>query len=91
MFQFLSNLLFGSKELKKPKTPEYIKEEVLSPSEYQRILLKEGDNIETVKIIPPRLGSGGLGKVKVTYKKARLINVRPVTTKRVTFFPYEKV
>ena len=42
-----------------------IKSETLSPKEFVKV--KRGD-IERAKVIPPRIGSNSLGRIKVEYK-----------------------
>jgi len=42
-----------------------VREEVVNPQEFIKIPKMD---IETSKVIPPRLGSRSLGKIKVVYK-----------------------
>lgn len=42
-----------------------IKSETLSPKEFVRV---KRDDIERAKVIPPRIGSNSLGRIKVEYK-----------------------
>lgn len=43
-------------------------EETLTPDEYLQLFQKHPEQIQSVEIIPPKIGSRGFGKFKVTYK-----------------------
>ncbi len=45
-----------------------IKEEVVEPSEYLKRRDREKFNIESVQVLPPKLGQKDFGKIKIKYK-----------------------
>lgn len=45
-----------------------IKTEILSPSQYLEMNISEKRNVQSVKVIPPKLGEDHYGKFEVTYK-----------------------
>lgn len=42
--------------------------EELSPENYLKLLQSDENNIESVEIVPPKLGEHNFGKIKVNYK-----------------------
>ncbi len=45
----------------------------LSPAEYLALSDAERRDIESSRLVPPRLGSGSFGTIEVTYKTARYV------------------
>lgn len=58
----------------KIKTLKPVKSRVVSAEEYQTILDKRRDNIESSRFIPPRIGGKGFGKFQVTFKDKELVD-----------------
>jgi len=48
---------------------EPIEREEVSPRRFVDLYTEEADNIESVRIVPPRLGSKGLGTLVVKWKQ----------------------
>ncbi len=52
-----------------------IKEEVILPDEFIKLVESQRDNIESSKFIPPKIGDSSFGEMSVTYKHPVLKHV----------------
>ena len=60
----------GGKELQMPESYDMFleKEEVISPSEYLNLTEEQRKEIEDIRIVPPKIGSGSFGMFRVIRK-----------------------
>lgn len=78
VIEFLKSLFKSKKEEDK-----WMKEEIVSYSEYKKLLKNKPDRIKSFKVFPPKIGSKKEPTVKVIYKKPK----RKYETKRVVHDP----
>lgn len=59
----------------KIKTLKPVKSRVVSAEEYQTLIDKRRDNIESSRFIPPKIGGKGFGKFQVTFKDKACLEI----------------